>query len=389
VGRLGQGRLCQGERILDTKLLRDSFAVVAPYGLEVTEYFYAHLFATGGDPVVSMFPPLMGPQRDRLLKALVRIVTDVDDLDKLGAYLAGLGRDHRKFSVQPEHFDLVGASLLATLQHFAGDAWTPEVAGTWAGAYALVAQVMRQALTADDGTPPWWDATVTAKEMPSYDIAIITTRLAQPMEWAPGQSVAAQFEGRPRIWRYLTPANPPRVTRTAEFHLRVIPGGLLSVPLALHAGPGSRLKLGPPVGSLKLDEDSDRDILMVAGSTGLAPMMAMLERLAQRDSPPDVRLYFGAREPGGLYAADRLAKLAAEHDWLTVTLACSAPEEQSPEFEGERGNIVDVVTRGEAWQDRDAYICGSSAMTEAAAGRLMALGMPGPSIHIEDFGWEG
>lgn len=374
---------------MDTRLLKETFAAVAPQGPEVVDYFYAHLFATGGNDVIDMFPPLMGPQRDRLLAALVRIVTDVDDLPALTEYLHGLGRDHRKFGVRPEHFKLVGTSLLATLAYFAGESWTEDAARTWAAAYALVAQVMCEALTAEDGTPPWWDAVITSAEMRSFDVAVLTVRLSQQMNWRPGQSVAVQLEHRPRIWRFYTPATVSGPDRFTELHVKVISGGLLSPALALTAAPGSRLRLGPPLGSLALDETSGRDIVMVAGSTGLAPMLAMCQRLGQRQSPPRVHLYFGAREPAGLYALESLAKLAAENDWLTVTHAASCPVEQAPDYDGEHGSIVDVMARGGPWGDHDAYICGPSRMVEAAAGRLMALGMPGSRIHVEDFGWEG
>lgn len=374
---------------MDTRLLKETFAAVAPQGPEVVDYFYAHLFATGGTDVIDMFPPLMGRVRDRLLGALVQIVADVEDLPRLTEYLHGLGRDHRKFGVQPEHFKLVGTSLLATLAHFAGESWTEEAAQTWAAAYALVAQVMCEALTAGDGAPAWWDAVITSAEMRSFDVAVLSIRLSQQMNWKPGQSVAVQLEARPRIWRFFTPATMSTPDRFTELHVKVIPGGLLSPALALSAVPGSRLRLGPPLGSLALDEDSARDIVMVAGSTGLAPMLAMCQQLAQREHPPRVHLYFGAREPDGLYALEHLAKLAAENDWLTVTHAASSSVEQSPDYDGERGSIVDVVARGGPWGDHDAYICGPSRMVEAAAGRLLALGMPGPRIHVEDFGWEG
>jgi len=374
---------------VDTALLQETFAAVAPQGPEIIDYFYAHLFATGGNEVIDMFPPLMGPQRDRLLAALVRIVSDVEDLPALTEYLHGLGRDHRKFGVQPGHFKLVGASLLATLAYFTGDAWTDEVAQTWAGAYALVAQVMCEALTAEDGTPPWWDAVVTSAEMRSFDVAVLSVRLSQQMNWRPGQSFAVQLEDRPRIWRFYTPATISTPDRLTELHVKVIAGGLLSPALGLSAAPGSRLRLGPPLGALALDEDSDRDIVMVAGSTGLAPMLAMCQLLGQREHPPRVHLYFGAREPAGLYALEHLAKLSAENDWLTVTHAASCPVEQAPDYDGERGSIVDVMARGGPWGDRDAYICGPSRMVEAAAGRLLALGMPGSRVHVEDFGWEG
>jgi NAD(P)H-flavin reductase len=336
-----------------------------------------------------MFPATMTAQRDRLLGALVRIVTDVEDLERLSTYLTALGRDHRKFAVNPEHYDVVGAALLATLEHFAGDAWTPELKATWAGAYALIAEVMKAGAEADKDSPPWWDAVVTFKEMRGPDIAVIRTRLAQPMKYVAGQSVAVQFpEHAPRTWRFYSPANAPD-GNLAVFHVKVEDGGTLSTALALHAAPGARLQLGPPVGNLKLDTTSERDILLIAGSTGLAPLEAILEEAALRLQPPAVDLFFGARTPADLYDLPQLEKLAAQHEWLTVVHAVTADPEETPGYTGEHGNIVDVAAGRGDWQQRDAYVCGSTPMVLAAADRLQSLGMPKSQVHTEDFGWEG
>jgi hypothetical protein len=120
-----------------------------------------------------MFPVSMAAQRDRLLGALARIVSDVDNVDALVPYLRGLGRDHRKFGTLAEHYGVVGASLLTTLAHFAGDAWTEEVAADWKAAYALVAQVMIGAAEQDEDSPRWWDATVIGHERRSMDISVL------------------------------------------------------------------------------------------------------------------------------------------------------------------------------------------------------------------------
>lgn len=375
---------------MDTKLLKDSFALVAPRGAELVRFFYAEVFYRGGPDVIDMFPPGMSAQRDRLLGALVKIVSEVDDLDALSAFLAGLGRDHRKFAVAPEHYDVVGAALLATLQHFAGEAWTPELRETWAGAYALIAEVMKAGAEADQDSPPWWDAVVISKEMRGPDIAVIQTRLSRPMTWAPGQSVAVQFPGRvPRTWRFYSPANVASEDDTVTFHVKVIDGGMLSTALALHAGPEAVLRLGPPVGSLKLDAASERDVLLIAGSTGLAPLLAITESLAARPRTPAVSLFFGARSPDGLYDLPLLEKLAARYDWLTVQHAVSAGPESAPGYAGKHGNVVDVATSLGGWTDRDAYVCGSPPMVQAATRRLQSLGMPRSQVHVEDFGWEG
>lgn len=380
----------EGRPAVDTSVLKNSFALVAPKGPELVEFFYGEIFYRGGPEVTAMFPPMMTSLQDRLLAALVQIITSVDDMDRLADYLAGLGRDHRKFGVQPEHFDLVGQALLATLRHFAGDAWTTEVQETWAAAYALIAKLMQEGAAADDGRPPYWDATVLGREMRGPDIAVIRTRISQPLGCEPGQSVSVQYPARvPRVWRFYSPANPDDGTGLLTFHVKIEDGGLLSTALGVHAKPGDVLRLGPPVGKLRLDTESERDVLLVAGSTGLAPLTAILIELAKRDKPPAVHLFFGAATPADLYHLPALEETAARCDWLTVTHAVTAPAAETPGYTGGHGSIVDVMADHGNWADRDAYVCGSTPMVQAASSRLIALGVPAAQVHVEDFGWEG
>ena len=134
---------------LDVARLRESFARVAMHGDELPLFFYSDLFIKHPE-VRDLFPVSMAAQRGHLVDALVKIVSQVDSVDDLTAFLQGLGRDHRKFGAVAEHYDAVGASLLATLEHFSGPAWTPELAADWKAAYELIGSVMTAAAAEDE-----------------------------------------------------------------------------------------------------------------------------------------------------------------------------------------------------------------------------------------------
>ena len=125
---------------MDTAALRSSWDQVTSSGDEVPLFFYSHLFLSHPE-LRSMFPISMAAQRDRLVGALGRIVSNVDDLAQVTPFIEQLGRDHRRFSVVANHYNAVGASLLATLKHFLGPAWTDQLAGDWAAAYGIIARV--------------------------------------------------------------------------------------------------------------------------------------------------------------------------------------------------------------------------------------------------------
>ena len=96
-------------------------------------------------------------------------------MDDLAAFLRDLGRGHRKFGTLAEHYDAVGASLLATFAHFCGDAWDAELEADWRGAYELIAGVMTAAAQEDEQQhPAYWTGTVVGHERRAFDVAVLT-----------------------------------------------------------------------------------------------------------------------------------------------------------------------------------------------------------------------
>ncbi|MBV9792517.1 MAG: oxidoreductase [Actinobacteria bacterium] len=369
---------------MDVARLRESFALVSAHGDELPLFFYADLFLKHPE-TRDMFPVSMASQRDHFVKALVKIVAQVDRVDDLKLFLQDLGRDHRKFGVVTEHYGAVRGSLLATLQHFSGPAWTPELAADWTAAYELIGSVMMTAANADEqARPAWWHGTVVAHEARSFDVSVLLIQPEPRIDYLPGQSVALECESHPRLWRFYSMANAPRQDGLLEIHVRLIDGGMVSMALTSPSIVGTTVRIGPPVGVLTLDPLSfGRPLLLVAGSTGLAPLKAILQQVAGLPQRPPVRLFFGARRADGLYDLENLEKMAAEHPWLTVTPVVS----DDPTFTGETGNLPDVVARHGDWSGHDAYVAGPTAMVRDTAAALATAGLPTDHIHLEDFGW--
>jgi NAD(P)H-flavin reductase/hemoglobin-like flavoprotein len=370
---------------LDVARLRKNFAEVAAHGDEVPLFFYSDLFIKHPE-VRDMFPISMEAQRGHLVDALVKIVSNVDSASDLTLFLQALGRDHRRFGAFAEHYDAVGASLLATLQYFSGPSWTPELRDDWTAAYELISSVMKEAARAaeEDQQPPWWHGTVVSHERRTFNVSVLHVQPEPAIDFVAGQSVAIESPSRPRLWRYYSMANAPRQDGLLEFHVRLIDGGAVSMALTSTTVVGSQLRIGPPIGVLTVDTPAPkRDVLLVAGSTGLAPLKAIADQLTVLPDPPNVHLFFGARKADGLYDLDNLEKMAAEHPWMTVTPVVS----DDPKFAGETGSLPDVVARHADWSAHDAYVAGPTQMVQDTAARLAAGGMATDQIHIEDFGW--
>jgi NAD(P)H-flavin reductase/hemoglobin-like flavoprotein len=364
---------------VDIPAMRANFAKASAAGDEAPLYFYSHLFLSHPE-VRSMFPVSMAHQRDRLFRALGDVVAMVDDLPSVVPILQQLGRDHRKFGALAAHYPAVGASLLATLEHF-DDEWTPELAKSWTEAYTVVAQVMVEAAEADAERPPWWDADVLDHERRTMDHAVLRVRPREPLEYVAGQSISLESDVRPRLWRYYTPASAPRTDGVLELHVEARDGGPVSTALVRLVGKGDVLRLGPAVGHFGLNTESDRDLLLVGGGTGWAPLKALIDQVARQGPPRRVDLFLGARTEERFYDLADIRRMEQEHPWLTVILAVSEDKLSSLE----QGDIGDVMMRHGPWLSRDAYVAGSHPMVDDTVGRLLQHGLAKERIHLEVF----
>jgi NAD(P)H-flavin reductase/hemoglobin-like flavoprotein len=362
---------------MDIPAMRANFARVGAHGDDAPLWFYSHLFLTNPG-TRELFPVSMAHQRDRLFAALGEVMARVDDLDGLVPILQQLGRDHRKFGTVAAHYPAVGASLLATLQHFDPD-WDDALAASWTEAYQLVAQVMVDAADADAGSPPWWDAQVVAHERRTIDVAVLRLVTDQPLEYLPGQSLSVETDLRPKLWRWYSPANAPRPDRTVELHVKARDGGPVSTALVRGLAVGDVVRLGPPVGGLTLDTGSDRDLLLVAGGTGLAPVKALIDQIARQGPARRVDLFVGVRTEDDLYDEADLRRLEQAHSWLTVTRTVSHDKESDLEH----GDVGDVVLRHGPWTSRDAYVAGNAATVEDTVDRLVRHGLPQERVRTE------
>ncbi len=128
---------------LNTILIRSSFDQAKPLGIKITDKFYEVLF-TDYPMAKALFPQdRLENQKLSLLKALVHVVNNVENLNVLLPYLKELGYRHVNYGVKDEHYDWVGSSLLKTFKHFFQDKWTDELNTEWASAYGIIASTMK------------------------------------------------------------------------------------------------------------------------------------------------------------------------------------------------------------------------------------------------------
>jgi NAD(P)H-flavin reductase/hemoglobin-like flavoprotein len=362
-------------------LIRSSFALVAPQAEELARHFYATLFSKAPE-TRDLFPVNMEVQRSRLLRALVHVVQMVDRPDELVPFLDQLGRDHRKFGVLAGHYDAVGAALLSAVGEYAGAAWTPQIEKAWTDAYGIVAGAMRASTQADRGPATWLGRVVEHRRV-GWDLAVIGVQASEPVPYRAGQYVSVETPQRPRLWRYLSPATAPRPDGRLEFHVRAVPNGWVSRAIVAHTRVGDTWRIGPPMGRMHVDRDSGRDVLMVAGGTGSAPIRALLEELTQGTGQPRTQVFVGGRTWDDLYDFAPLRRLSYGNTWLDVIPVVE--RDDTGEGGAERGTLADVVTRYGAWAEHDVTVCGSPAMIRSTVSRMLVAGTPLDRITYDPF----
>ncbi|WP_367322014.1 globin domain-containing protein [Streptomyces sp. HUAS ZL42] len=356
----------------DAVLIRRTMAEIAPVADKVTSYFYALLFVRHPD-LRSLFPAAMDTQRDRLLKALLTAAEHIDNTPVLVDYLQNLGRGHRKYGTRAGHYPAVGECLIGALSKYAESVWDSETEAAWVRVYTTISQVMIDAAAADEiRAPAWWYAEVVSHDLRTSDVAVVTVRPDQPYPFLAGQYTSVETPWWPRVWRHYSFASAPRTDGLLTFHVKAVPAGWVSNALVHRARPGDIIRLGPPAGSMTVDHTTDSGLLCLGGGTGIAPIKALVEDVAEHGERRPVEVFYGARTDHDLYDIDTMLRLQQSHPWLAVRPVV------------DRHGLLqlpDAIRTHGPWTEYDAYVSGPPGMIRSGVDALRDSGIPPQRIR--------
>ncbi|MCQ8770793.1 globin domain-containing protein, partial [Streptomyces telluris] len=360
----------------DALLIRRTMAEIEPVADKATSYFYALLFIQHPD-LRALFPAAMDTQRDRLFRALLTAAQHADDSATLTTYLSRLGRGHRKYGTLPEHYPAVGECLIAALSRFAPATWNGHTEAAWVRVYTAISQIMIDAAAEDERhSPAWWQAEIVTHELRTPDIAVVTVRPDQPYPFVAGQYTNLETPWWPRVWRPYSFSAAPRPDGLLSFHVKAVPAGWVSGALVHRARPGDVLRLGPPTGSMIVDHSTDNGLLCLGGGTGIAPIKALVEDVAEHGRCRPVEVFYGARQAGDLYDIDTMLQLQRAHNWLSVR-----PVVSDGPTRGLSGQLPAIVRQYGPWTAYDAYLSGPPGMIRSGVDTLKGIGIPSHRIR--------
>jgi Na+-transporting NADH:ubiquinone oxidoreductase subunit F len=224
----------------------------------------------------------------------------------------------------------------------------------------------------------------------TYDIKEITLKLVEPSEikFRAGQYIQFQVPEyeltKESIYRAYSVASQPSVKDTVELEIRLVPNGICTTYVFNYLKEGDRITINGPYGEFFLRESS-RDIVFIAGGSGMAPIKSILYDMLERGIDRKATYFFGARAVRDLFLLDEMKDLERSMKNFTFVPALSEPEE-SDSWKGETGLITEVLDRHlNSGVDIEAYLCGSPGMIDASVKVLAQKGMPEELIYYDKF----
>jgi Na+-transporting NADH:ubiquinone oxidoreductase subunit F len=222
----------------------------------------------------------------------------------------------------------------------------------------------------------------------THDIREVVLALEDPPEMAfvAGQYVQLVIPpialGADPAYRVYSVASPPSRSGTVELEVRRVPGGVGTSWVFGSLRVGDSVRVIGPFGDLCL-RDSDREIIFVAGGSGMAPIKSMLTDMAEKGSTRPATYYFTARSARDLFLLDEMRCLERRLPALSFVPTLSHPLAED-RWEGETGSIAAVLARKLGTLDRhEAYLCGSAGMVDAAVRVLTSRGLS-PELIFHD-----
>ncbi|MBI3436930.1 MAG: 2Fe-2S iron-sulfur cluster binding domain-containing protein [Proteobacteria bacterium] len=210
----------------------------------------------------------------------------------------------------------------------------------------------------------------------------ITVETPRPVEFHAGQCFEWVVPGvAPN--RTFSTANRPG-TDSIDFHVRIYPGGKIGTFVSRMSSGGTLQLLGP-FGHFGLSSNSWRPAVCVAGGTGLAPIMSVLDKAFHVKDTRPIHLLYGARSRDELYCSRILRDWVRSVPSFTYTPVLSEEPADSG-WSGRRGLVTDVMMEhlGDVF-GLEAYVCGPPAMIDAAVSGLERAGVLEGDVRTDRF----
>jgi len=222
----------------------------------------------------------------------------------------------------------------------------------------------------------------------THDIREFRFRLSRPALFLPGQYALLYAPGVDGA----RPYSMCNVTSSGEewhFQIKLVPGGAATSRLFGDAQLGDEFELDGPYGMAYLREASPRDILCLAGGSGLSPMISIARAAATHPELANRTLHFiyGGRAARDICGEPMLKELPGFGTRIFYHPAISSPEPDPAAWSGRTGFVTDVAKElfGDGLARFEIYFAGPPAMAEAVMRLVVEMKVPPGQVHYDQF----
>ena len=199
------------------------------------------------------------------------------------------------------------------------------------------------------------------------------------LAFLPGQYVNIAVPGTEESRSYSFSSAPQ--DKELTFLVKLTPGGVMSTWLEERAGVGDEITFTGPHGSFFLRE-SDAPLLLLAGGTGLAPILSVLRTLEGNRSDRQMHLVYGVTTDDDLVEMETIEQLAGAIEGLTWDYCVADPATKAPN----QGYVTGLYGPEHLHDGGGAvYLCGPPPMVEAVRTHVAGLGVTPSGFYYEKF----
>lgn len=374
------------------------------HGVALTSHFYKRMFTHNPElkHIFNMGNQQNSKQQTALATAVLAYAEHIDDPSVLLPTVKHIGQKHSSLHIRPEHYQIVGKHLLASIQEVLGTAATEELIEAWKVAYFQLADLMigiekkmYDQMAQNEGGWTGWK--------PFNIIKIVSeTAEIQSIYLAPsdGDKVPTHTAGQYVSVRVYLPElhlYQPRQYSLSDAsngkYLRISvkketpagkPEGMVSNYLHQYFQVGKQLELTAPTGSFNLVENEHPHVF-ISGGVGQTPLMAMIEQLVNANGRNPVTWIHGCKNNDLHAFKDRLLALEAQYEHIKCF---SFYDETQGDKKGNFSGWVDLakIDSDHLPLKANYYLCGPSGFIAKHFQYLTGRGIGTENIHFEEFG---
>lgn len=369
-------------------------------GPALTAHFYDRLFAHHPElkDIFNMSNQRNGNQREALFNAICAYAGNIENLPAILPAVEKIAQKHTSFAVQPEHYQVVGEHLLATLDEMLSPG--QEVLDAWGKAYGVLAGVFIKREeeiyeTSEQKAGGWRTprAFRIAEITPESEVIksfVLTPVDGQPVaDYQPGQYLGVWLRDKGLPNQEIRQYSLTRAPNGKDYRIAVRreAEGTVSGWLHQQAKPGDEVLLAAPAGDFFLNVSPQTPVTLISAGVGQTPMLAMLATLAARRHPARVQ-WLHAADNGNTHAfadevtatGQRLAHFS-QHIWYREPLPGDGGRYQTT-------GLMDLLPLESQLSDPTThyYLCGPVGFMQHIAAQLVKMEITADRIHYEVFG---